>query len=114
MQDWACIDQDDPLPGIAALPLNLAQCDTVISLLDDSYHSRSWCSVEVMIIQILRRSYQLHSWYEHKRIENTEHWAIQEGPLDFEASVAGKSLSSEDDRPRILFLERQARLLGRA
>ncbi|OGM43297.1 hypothetical protein ABOM_008631 [Aspergillus bombycis] len=111
--DWACIDQDDPLPGIAALPLNLAQCDAVISLLDDSYHSRSWCSVEVMIIQTLRRSYQLHSWYEHKRIENTEQWAMQEGPLDFEPSVAGKLLSSEEDRPRILFLERQARLLGR-
>ncbi|RAQ52672.1 hypothetical protein AFGD_004895 [Aspergillus flavus] len=111
--DWACIDQDNPLPGIAALPLNLAQCDAVISLLDNSYHSRAWCCVEVMIIQILRRSYQLHSWYQHNKIENSEQWAIEEGPLEFESSVAGKQLSSEQDRPMILFLERQARLLGR-
>ncbi|KAE8384459.1 hypothetical protein BDV23DRAFT_189202 [Aspergillus alliaceus] len=111
--DWACIDQDDPLSGIAALPLNLAQCDAVISLVDTSYHDRAWCSIEVMIIQILRRSYNLHSWYEHTKIENTEHWAINEGPLEFEPSVAGKLLGSEQDRPRILFLERQTRLLGR-
>ncbi|KAE8315174.1 hypothetical protein BDV41DRAFT_200098 [Aspergillus transmontanensis] len=111
--DWACIDQDNPLPGIAALPLNLAQCDAVISLLDNSYHSRAWCCVEVMIIQILRRSYGLHSWYEHTKIENTQHWAIKEGPFEFQSSIAGKQLSSEQDRPMILFLERQARLLGR-
>lgn len=66
-----------------------------------------------MIIQILRRSYQLHSWYQHTKIENSEQWAIEEGPLEFESSVAGKQLSSEQDRPMILFLERQARLLGR-
>ncbi|KAF7596112.1 hypothetical protein BBP40_003374 [Aspergillus hancockii] len=111
--DWACIDQDDPSPGVSALPLNLAQCDAVISLLDSSYHSRAWCSVEVMMVQMLRRSYHLHSWYEHTKFDETGDWAMREGPLDFEPSVAGKLLSSEQDRPRILFLERQTRLLGR-
>ncbi|OJJ30811.1 hypothetical protein ASPWEDRAFT_44796 [Aspergillus wentii DTO 134E9] len=110
--DWACVNQDNPSPGVSALPLNLAQCDAVISLLDNDYHSRAWCSVEVMMVQMLRKSYHLHSWYEHTKFD-TGDWVLHEGPLTFKPEVAGKRLSCEQDRARILFLERQTRLLGR-
>ena len=34
-QDYACVNQDDPTPGVSALPIVLILCDAVISLLDD-------------------------------------------------------------------------------
>ncbi|KAI6122377.1 hypothetical protein EDD16DRAFT_1572188, partial [Pisolithus croceorrhizus] len=47
--DHACVDQDKPAPGVAALPMIIAQCNALISLVDDAYHTRAWCSVEVMM-----------------------------------------------------------------
>ena len=91
----------------------------MISLIDDKYYSRAWCCVEVMIVQTLMKSYGLHQWYEHvlvqsnKDIEGSdEKWILQEGPLDLEINMAEKGLSFEEVRHKVLFLERQSKLLS--
>ena len=107
------------MPGVSALPMILAQCDAVISLIDDNYHQRAWCSVEVMMVQTLRRSYDLHLWYYHVLVQSDEDkpvdcdkWDLREGPMDLEVIMAEKQLTFEEDRPKVLFLERQSQLLG--
>ena len=105
--------------GVSALPMIVAQCDSMISLVDDKYYSRAWCCVEVMIVQTLMKSYGLHHWYEHVLVQpnrdtegNDEQWILREGPLDLEINMVEKELSFEKDRPKVLFLERQSKLLG--
>ena len=114
-QDYACIDQNNPAPGVAALPMLLAQCDAVISLVEDSYYKRAWCALEVIIVQTLKRAYQKHLWYEHEpsseRDGNGKEWALRAGPLDLEITAADKELTVEEDRPKISFLEWQTKLL---
>ena len=106
------------MPGVAALPMILAQCNAVISLVDDKYHERAWCSVEVMMVQTLKKSYNLHLWYQHVLVQPDENneggggkWGLREGPMDLEVVMAEKQLSFEEDRPKVLFLERQSKLL---
>ncbi|OAX84346.1 hypothetical protein ACJ72_01289 [Emergomyces africanus] len=116
--DHACINQEDPGPGVSALPMILVQCDAVISLFDDAYHQRAWCSVEVMMVQTLRKSYGQHLWYEQVLTPQSqgpaEHgmWVLREGPVELEIVMAEKELTFEEDRAKVLFLERQSRLLG--
>ncbi|KAK3991251.1 hypothetical protein QBC44DRAFT_263383 [Cladorrhinum sp. PSN332] len=114
--DHACVDQDNPTAGVNALPLITAQCNVVISLTDDEYHARAWCSVEVMMVQALRRSYNLHLWYEHvlppPGSEPGTAATLREGPIDLKIVMADKLLTFENDRPKVLFLEKQSRLLG--
>ncbi|KAM7197775.1 hypothetical protein V8F20_006448 [Naviculisporaceae sp. PSN 640] len=113
--DFACVDQDNPMRGVSALPMILAQCNAVISLVDDEYYTRAWCSVEVMVAQTLAKNYGLHLWYEHVYDggpEKDPRGTLRPGPLDMEIVMADKLLSFERDRPKVLFLERQSRLLG--
>ncbi|PGH02384.1 hypothetical protein GX51_04692 [Blastomyces parvus] len=122
--DHACIDQENPAPGVSSLPMILVQCDAVISLFDDLYHRRAWCSVEVMMVQTLRKSYGRHLWYEQVlaprslgdadgACENgNEKWILREGPTELEIIMAEKQLTFEEDRAKVLFLERQSRFLG--
>ena len=71
-------------------------------------------------MQTLRKSYHLHLWYEHifvrpkdSEVGEGERWELREGPMDLElSSIAEKELSYEEDRPRLLFLERQCRFWG--
>jgi hypothetical protein len=110
------------MPGVSALPMILAQCNAVISLVDDKYHQRAWCSVEAMMVQTLKKSYHLHLWYEHVLVQPDENkdggggggrkWVLREASMDLEVVMAEKQLTFEDDRPKVLFLERQSRLLG--
>lgn len=107
------------MPGVNALPMILAQCDVLISLTDDQYLTRAWCCVEVLMVQVLKRSYNLHKWYEQVLAEpsqgtdgDVKQWMLRDGPMDLEIDVKDKLLSSEEDRPKILFLERQSKLLG--
>ncbi|KAM0325900.1 hypothetical protein ACHAQA_007203 [Verticillium albo-atrum] len=109
--DHSCVDQDDPMPGVSALPMIVAQCNAVISLVDEHYYERAWCSVEVMMVQRLRRAYGLHLWYEHVDVPE-KGWALREGALDMGIVMAEKKLTFESDRPKVLFLERQSKLLG--
>jgi hypothetical protein len=111
-QDFACVDQDHQKPGVAALPMNLAQCNAIISLIDDKYYERSWCCVEVMMVQTLRKAYGIHIWYEHVIDPVGGKEFLRNGPMDLELSMAQKQVTYEADRPKLLFLERQTKLLG--
>ncbi|KAF2103303.1 hypothetical protein NA57DRAFT_32792 [Rhizodiscina lignyota] len=115
--DFACINQRNPAPGVSALPIIVAQCDAVISLVDAEYYDRAWCCVEVLIIQALKRSYSRHYyWFEYVEAQGySEEKAVgvlREGRGDLAIGVAGKHLTFEEDRRKVLFLERQSKLLG--
>ncbi|KAG7152015.1 hypothetical protein HYQ46_012157 [Verticillium longisporum] len=58
----------------------VAQCNAVISLVDGQYYERAWCSVEVMMVQQLRRAYGLHLWYEHIATGRGV-WELREGVI---------------------------------
>ncbi|KAM0275953.1 hypothetical protein ACHAQH_007254 [Verticillium albo-atrum] len=109
--DHSCVDQDDPMPGVSALPMVVAQCNAVISLVDKNYYERAWCSVEVMMVQRLKQAYGLHLWYEHAPAAAGV-WELREGALGMGIVMAEKKLTFESDRPKVLFLERQSKLLG--
>jgi len=108
------------MQGVSALPMIIAQCNIVISLVDDKYHSRAWCSMEVLMIQTLKKSYNIHLWYEHvlpqrDTVEGEgegEGEVFREGPMDLVISMAEKALTFEHDRSTVLFLERQCKLLS--
>jgi hypothetical protein len=101
------------MAGVNSLPIIIAQCNAIISLVDDQYHTRAWCSVEVMMVQALRRSYDLHLWYEHVLLpQGHEHGILRKGPIDLKIVMADKFLTFENDRPKVLFLEKQSKLLG--
>ena len=107
------------MPGVSALPMIVAQCNAMISLVDDEYYKRAWCSVEVMIVQTLKKIYNLHLWYEHvplqpdnDREKGNGKWTLREGPMDLKVDMTEKRLTFEEDRPKVLFLERQSKLLG--
>ncbi|KIO11996.1 hypothetical protein M404DRAFT_19820 [Pisolithus tinctorius Marx 270] len=97
--DYACVDQDNPAPGVAALPMIIAQCDALISLVDDAYYTRAWCSVEAMMVQTLRRSYSHHMWYEHV-LSDSGGGILREGPMNLEIVMTDKELTYEEDRPK--------------
>ncbi|KAL9613087.1 MAG: hypothetical protein Q9167_002344 [Letrouitia subvulpina] len=111
--DHACVNQDDPMSGVSALPMIITQCDAVISLIDDRYYNRAWCCLEAMMVQTLQTSYGLHLWHEHVQGKGGELSSLRAGPLGLQlSSIAEKELSFEEDRPKLLFLERQSKLLG--
>ena len=117
--DVACINQDDPMPGISALPMIVAQCNTLISLVDDGYHDRAWCSVEVMMNLALSRRCRLYMWYEYREDPVTADgnanpgvYGLRTGPEHLDVELARKHLSFEGDRPKVLFLEGLSRLLS--
>ncbi|OLN85665.1 hypothetical protein CCHL11_08283 [Colletotrichum chlorophyti] len=112
--DHACVDQDDPNAGVSALPMIIAQCDAMISLVDDDYYTRGWCAVEVMMADTLRSSYQVHQWYEHfdKSEESDGRGTLRTAENRGHGTMKDKRLTYETDRPKILFLERQSKLLG--
>lgn len=92
----------------------IAQCNALISLVDDTYYDRAWCAVEVMMLQALRRPYGLHLWYEHdmSAVPDSKE-SLRAGPKDFKITIANKKLTFEaEDRPKVRFLERQIKLLG--
>ena len=92
----------------------IAQCNALISLVDDTYYDRAWCAVEVMMLQALRRPYGLHLWYEHDISGvDSSMGVLRAGPNDLEIVIADKKLTFEaEDRPKVMFLERQSKLLG--
>ncbi|KAI6040364.1 hypothetical protein EDC04DRAFT_3140281 [Pisolithus marmoratus] len=106
-----CVDQDDPAPDVSALPMIIAPCNALISLVDDAYHTRAWCSVEVMMLQTLGKSYNLHMWYEYVPSESGE-GTLREGPMDLQFVMRDKELTYESDRAKVLLLDRQSKLRG--
>ncbi|GIZ45887.1 hypothetical protein CKM354_000903500 [Cercospora kikuchii] len=114
--DFACIDPEHQESGVAALPMLLAQCDAVISVVDDKYYHRAWCNVEVMMIHKLRRTYGVHHWYEFAASSALQQdgkiTGLRPGPTDIQVSLKDKLLRFEEDRAKILFLGKQCDLLG--
>ncbi|KAL8834868.1 MAG: hypothetical protein Q9176_007233 [Flavoplaca citrina] len=116
-QDLACIDQKNPESGVRALPLNLAQCNSVITLADQDYESRAWCSVEALLAHTLRNSYHQHTWYEQIPIrvakDDQAAFRLQQGQFNTTIPMSEKRLQFEEvDRPKVVFLERQSHLLA--
>ncbi|KAI1874629.1 hypothetical protein JX265_004837 [Neoarthrinium moseri] len=112
--DFACIDQENKDPGIAALPVVVAQCDAMISVVESGYFGRAWCAVEAYMVHTLIKSYGRHEWY---------HYTPDPGPNAVTGSLASSSpmdepdiaklrLTYEADRQQVEFLLRQSRLLG--
>lgn len=63
--------------------------------------------------QTLKKAYELHLWYEEISGEGDgKSGTLRPGPTGMEISLAEKHLTYESDRPKVLFLERQTRLLG--
>lgn len=91
----------------------LAQCNAVISLVDDHYYTRAWCALEVLLVQTLRRSYGLHLWYEHASAGGGR-WELRPGPADLRIELAEKKVTVPADKAKILFLGRQVELFGLA
>ncbi|KAK8129291.1 hypothetical protein PG999_001671 [Apiospora kogelbergensis] len=98
--DYSSVDQDSPSAGVNALPMIVAECDAVISLVDNEYYERAWCSVEIAFIQQLRKSYHRHLWYEHVRVSTDvvsgrgkDQYVLREAPTGFEVSMARNKLS---------------------
>lgn len=105
------MDQDHQEPGVAALLMNLAQCDAMISLVDDRYYDRSWCCVEVLMMQTLVKAYGIHLWYEHI-IDSEGVECLRSGPMHMGIQMSEKQVTYDSDRLKLQFLERQTRLLG--
>ena len=80
----------------------------MISLVDDRYYERAWCAVEFMLMRALFESYGLHQWWEHS--DGT----LRKGDIQRIFDVDNLKLTKESlDRPKIDFLIRQSKLLGR-
>ena len=47
--DWACTNQDDPGPDMAALPAYAAACAGIAAAWNDVYKDRAWCQVELLV-----------------------------------------------------------------
>ncbi|KAI3327295.1 hypothetical protein HD806DRAFT_531874 [Xylariaceae sp. AK1471] len=120
--DYACVDQDNPTRGVNTLPLVITQCNAIISLFEEDYYERAWCCVEALLVQVLKRSYGYHMWYEtvpSKAKHDTRFEAksdrkegLREASIHRTIAPTSAKLTIEADRPIIMFLERQARLLG--
>lgn len=111
-QDFACVDQDNPGSGVSALPIIIAQCDAVISLLDNDYFDRAWCCVEAMMIQAMRSWRYLHQWYQHLEPVGGVGSGVLTNKSPVYLDMKNKKLTYETDRPKVLFLERQTKLLS--
>ena len=91
------MDQDYQKPGVAALPMNLAQCNAMISLIDDDYYNRSWCCVEVLVLQVLREAYKgVYLWYEQSDDASGQGRPLRPGP-NLVIDMSQKHVTYESD-----------------
>ena len=63
------------------------------------------------MIQTLRKSYKFHMWFEDVPDEVSGTRFLREGPIGLEINMAEKRVTYEHDRPTLMFLERQTKLL---
>jgi hypothetical protein len=97
----------------------------MISLIDEGYYDRSWCCVEALMIQTLRKAYGIHLWYEcseggggggggggQGRKGGGGEESLHPGPLEKVIELRDKQVTLQSDLPKLLFLERQMKLLG--
>lgn len=89
----------------------------MITLADEEYESRAWCAVEALLAHALRNSYHQHSWYEQVLTgigeDGRQPFKLQPGRLGLTIPMSERHLRfEEEDRPNVVFLERQRHLLG--
>lgn len=89
----------------------------MISLVDDLYYTRAWCAVEVNLIQELIKSYHVHTWWEHilhDPAKDPFSGTLRAGDWRRPLEISKLQLTKEKiDRPKVEFLLRQSKLLGR-
>jgi hypothetical protein len=92
------------MQGVSALPIIIAQYNAVISLVDNKYYSHVWCSVKVIMVQALKKSYNLYLWYKHMLIqsdtlkeEGASRGFLREGLIELKISMLEKNLTFEED-----------------
>ena len=106
------MDSEIKQRGINALPLVVAQCNALISIVDADYLSRAWCSVEVLMIQTLRNSYGVHEHWNYDTASGELSEAATIPPIGDD--LHGLKLSyPEVDEPTVKYLVRQSRFLGK-
>lgn len=115
--DWACIDQEHKDLGVNALPVIIAQCNAMVSLIDDTYFHRAWCALEASMIQTLVNSHGQHYWYTHTlQFPETDRifGILEKCTTRVDTNPTNLPVSIGSDRPRIAFLYKQSILLGNA
>lgn len=88
----------------------------MISLVDEEYYERAWCAVEFLLIRELINSYGIHEWWEHvlhSPQDDRHRGTLKKGRLDHNLDFGNLRLTNEEDRPKIDFLIRQSKLLGK-
>jgi hypothetical protein len=100
----------------------ITQCNAIISLIEEDYYERAWCCVEALLVQVLKRSYGYHLWYEsvpsEAKLDNgfepkgDRNESLRKPSMNRIIVPTTAKLTIEADRPTIKFLERQAKLLG--
>ena len=122
--DFGCIEQDDRVQqqrGVNSLAAVIRQVDAVISLVDEEYYTRAWCSVEIAFAQRLRSRNQVPHWFLETSLTSSR----GQGDLsdaDYSSVVAHHpervlgdpntlNISFEKDRPSVRFLFLQASLI---
>lgn len=91
----------------------------MISLVDEDYWDRAWCGVEIALMRELVRSYQVHEMWEHRLVsrdrdrEQGELFRSKVGTTRNQIVPDKSKLTNEGDRPKIDFLLRQSKLLGK-
>lgn len=118
MKDVACIDQNDQegkQRGIRALPLIIAQCDAMISIIDCNYPTRAWCAIEVSMMQTLRDSYGMHEHFNYSTDDVGIAQLVRADTVPpIQDNLKGLKLSFPDvDGPIVKFLARQIQIMGK-
>ena len=102
--------------GVNSLAAVIRQVDAVISLVDDSYFERAWCSVEVAFTQRLRGKNGVPLWYVDEEVRPISansaaaSHLVEAKPVECAGPDLLK-LSYETDRPTVKFLFLQASLI---
>mmetsp|Transcript_28599 Transcript_28599/g.72016 ORF Transcript_28599/g.72016 Transcript_28599/m.72016 type:complete len:353 (+) Transcript_28599:339-1397(+) len=47
--DWPCVDQENPMPEIVALPAYVSACTGIVAYITPEYQERAWCRVELLM-----------------------------------------------------------------
>jgi hypothetical protein len=116
--DYGCIEQDDPVVkdrGVNSLAAVIRQVDAMISLVDDQYFERAWCSVEVEFVQRMRRKNGVPLWFAdtegHLGRAPTISTTLEAAHDHEGGDPETLKLSYESDRPKVRFLFLQASLI---
>ena len=99
--DWACTNQDDPGPDMAALPAYAATCAGIVAAWNDVYKDRAWCQVELLMAYAFMTTGN-KVWVVPPAFKNGATWPIRvEVERVVVADPAKGLLTNTGDRPVI-------------